>query len=254
VRAGRWADAEAALGRRADANLWVQRPRTITGLKTSAPVLFWALEAGESALVRALLAENASLQVRLPAVGSDRATHGETVLDWVSREADFLALLGAGLAWYQAGGAVTRDMAGHVAAAHGWVRGLIWLARHGALMDVRNGQGQTLLHAAVRQAVPPRLRSGVRTTLEALVRAGTPLEAIDHQGDTALVVAARHTPELVPTLVRLGATLSGPSGAVVRAALHAHPNLAQQVESALACRRLQMDARVAPPVAPAIEA
>lgn len=204
ARVGDWTAVVLAAVDQADPNTWVRRCPAGSSSVIEAPVLFWALEAGESAAVEALLLAGASVTVRRPANALD-ASQGETALDWVRKEADLLALLRAGLGQFVPCGNVYRDSVLHVASEHGWVNAVRHVVRCNGMVEVRNHVGHTPLHALVRRPHPPRERIHLRRTLAFLVEAGASLEARDHQGLTPLDHAQLHNPGMVRFLVEAGA-------------------------------------------------
>lgn len=204
TRIGDWTSVILAVVDQADPNTWVRRCPVGTSSAIEAPVLFWALEAGESAAVEALLLAGASVTVRRT-TDAHEASHGETALDWVRKEADLLALLRAGLGQFVPCGNAYRDSVLHVASEHGWVEAVRYVVRCNGMVEVRNHVGHTPLHALVRCPHPPRERIYLRRTLTFLVKAGASLEARDHQGLTPLDHALLHNPGMVRFLVEAGA-------------------------------------------------
>jgi len=219
VRAGDWARATTAVGERADPDVGLTARVAGQAGKVTAPVLFWALAAGAGGLVQALLLAGASVTHRL-AVTPDRGQAlGQTALDWVTREADLLALLRAGLGQFTACGNDARDSVLHIAASHGWLEAARFVVERTGMVEVRNGFGQTPLHAVVRAPRLPRERLYLRRMIDYLVEAGAPLEARDEVGDTPLATAMTHAPQLVRALLKAGADLTALAEPARQAAL-----------------------------------
>lgn len=196
-------DALDAIDQKADPNTRMAWTFANHGECMRAPVLFVALDMRSSALVEMLLEGKASVDER---AHTDVPTPGRglSVLDVVRRQDDMLRLLQAGVMWHQPCGNAQRDLALHVAAAQGWPEAVAWLIRRGAHLDVRNGEGQTPLHAAVRFPLDRLTRARRQATVRALIRAGAPLDALDQRGWTAAQTALRHCPELLPALIEGG--------------------------------------------------
>lgn len=199
-------DAVAAIQRQANPNIRVPGRLADSGPLLDLPALFVALVLRHTPLIEGLLEARASVDDRVRE-SHQSSTQGWTVLDAVQRQEDLLRLLRAGLMWHQPCGNSWRDVALHVAASRGWPEAIAWLAQRGADLDVRNGHGQTPLHAAVRTALDVGTQARRQATIRHLVRSGSALELKDHQGRTPAQTALLYCPELLPVLVECGAAL-----------------------------------------------
>jgi hypothetical protein len=210
VKRANGAEALAAVVQHADPNVLVPFRWTPASPVTQAPVLFWALQRKDTALIEALLEARASLDLRVRAPQHEAAASaifGFTALDAVTRPEDLLRLLRAGFLMHQAGGSDTRDMVLHVAAANGWIDVIKWVIVRCPGVDVRNARGQTPLHAAVRQAASPQQRLRTMSGIRLLCAAGCKLNARDSEGRTVVQLALLMCPELLPVLIECGASL-----------------------------------------------
>lgn len=240
VKRGDGAEARQAVAQQADANVRVPFQRTPADRVTRAPVLFWALQHQDTALIEALLEARASLDAR--AHGPDLAltsTDGFTALDVVQRQEDLLRLLRAGLLMNRPGGSIERDLVLHVAAAHGWTDAIKWVAARTASVDVRNARGQTPLHAAVRQAVPAPARPRQLGTIRVLCAAGASLLAKDAEGRSVMQLALLMCPEMLPVLVECGGSFDDLSEGQRQRLRTLPQDLHDRLDAAASCHRLR---------------
>lgn len=190
---------------RVKAGVWAadrKIPWTLGERQGMAPLVYVALGAPDSALLRACLAAGARLSARFDLEGAPPPTC-PTVLDAVKHDAHLLLLLQHGLLWHVPTVDAHRDFPLHRAVAQGWPLSVRWMLARGAVVQVRNGQRALPLHAATRHAIQPGHWPHRQAIVKALVTAGADLTQTDEAGETALVGAARRCPALAPLLLSL---------------------------------------------------